>query len=468
MNEHRFDAIVVGSGPAGMAAAIELSRRGLQVVAVDEQSRPGGQIYRAAEGNDAPNLFGKSYTHGLGLIKEFRRQPIDYRPETTLINVGGSYHADVMRHGRVHRLNARAIVLATGAYERPLVVPGWTLPGVMTAGAAQVLAKQSGTVPRGSTVLAGRGPLVWLLAWQYRRLGVPLSAIVTVGSRHTFRQSVGHLPDFLTSDYFREGLRYLTGAYRSTHVMRARRIVRIEGKGSVKGMSWETHGGRSRTIPADTVLLHNGVIPDGRAAGALGCEQQWNERQQYWQPKTDSFCRSSLPGVYVAGDGAGIEGAGAAESSGRLAAVDASIYLGKLPESERRAHAAAHLSDRARHLRGRAFIDALYAPVIADDDLDTETLICRCESVSVAGIAAAVAGGANRLAAIKALTRCGMGPCQGRVCAPSMTALLSERFDIHPTVTGPPSHRFPIKPVALDALATMEFHEADLGLHVRE
>ena len=467
-----FDAIVIGAGPAGMAAATELAGHGASTLLVDEQAQPGGQIYRAAEscGNADADRFGKSYLRGRDLIATFRSQPIDYRPETTVVNITDNFAADIVGQDRLSRVSGDVLIVAAGAYERPLAIPGWTLPGVMTAGAGQILAKQSGIVPSGRIIVAGTGPLIWLLAWQYARMGVRIEAIVTVEADGNFRNAARHLAGFLGSVYVRDGLKYLATAYRTTRIVRARRLRGIQGEKRATGLVLEGRDGRNRTIEADTILLHNGVQPNVNLAGGLGCDLVWNGQQRCWETSTDEWQRTSRHGIYMAGDGSAIAGARVAECSGRIAAVDALWRLGRLARAERDATAAPWAAERDTHLRGRAFVDALYSPVDTMGEADADTMVCRCEGVTLAAVETVLRNAeidsthvSARLNHLKAMTRCGMGSCQGRNCWPSITALMASRLGVDPILVGPPSHRFPTKPLALDALAGFSIADAADG-----
>ena len=176
------DLAIVGAGPAGLAAAVEARAAGLSVVLLDEQPRPGGQIYREVEEvlATAPAraaALGPAYAHGAGLAAAFRASGAAYLPGAMVWQIEPG-RLCYLAEGRVRVLSAGRILIATGALERPVPLPGWTLPGVMTAGAAQILLKTSGLVPEGGTVLMGNGPLLYLIAQQIGAAGGQVSALV--------------------------------------------------------------------------------------------------------------------------------------------------------------------------------------------------------------------------------------------------------------------------------------------------
>ena len=151
---------IIGAGPAGMAAAALADELGLETVLIDEQGSPGGQMYRAIERTEPGTPLGSDYLAGRPLVAALKASRVDYRPNATLWHVDPEGALFLETAGRAETLTARRILLATGALERPVPIPGWTLPGVMTAGASQVLLKSAGLVPEGRVVLAGQGPLL--------------------------------------------------------------------------------------------------------------------------------------------------------------------------------------------------------------------------------------------------------------------------------------------------------------------
>ncbi|MBY0329723.1 MAG: FAD-dependent oxidoreductase, partial [Acetobacteraceae bacterium] len=322
------DLAVIGAGPAGMAAAIEGAALGLSVLVVDEQPGPGGQVFRGIEGAAARDrALGADYARGAALAREFRAAAIDYRPATTL------WHLDPdAEEGAVLSLadargtqeaTARRVILATGAQERPVPIPGWTLPGVMTAGAAQILLKTAGAVPGEPkrTVLAGQGPLLWLLAVQLLRAGAAPALILETrpagGPAGRFglalRGALGGGAGLLA-----KGLALMAEARLAIPVHRATTGLRAEGEGRLRRVAWD--GG---SLPCDTLLLHEGVVPATHVPLALGLEHEWDAAQRCWRPVTDGWGGSSHPLVAIAGDGAGIGGWQAAVAAGRLAGLDA-------------------------------------------------------------------------------------------------------------------------------------------------
>lgn len=464
--DEAYDLAVIGAGPGGLAAATEAAEAGAHVLLLDENGTPGGQIYRAITRNDPQELpfLGRDYWKGKALADSFLAAALDYAPTATAWSLDpapqdrdeeatGLARIGVSLGGAARRIDARAVLLATGAMERPMPVPGWTLPGVMTAGAAQIALKSADIVPTGRVVLAGCGPLIYLLAAQLLDAGTRIVALLDTSDRERRLPALRHLPGFLRSPYLSKGLGLLWKVRRSLKVVSGVTALRITGRGSVEAVTYR-RGGRERTLAADCVLLHQGVVPNINLASAAGCAIEWNATQRAFQPTTDGEGRSSLPGVFVVGDGAGIGGAEHAEVSGRIAARATLRDLGLAPEAGD--DLAALVTQRRRLARGRAFLDNLYLPAEPfRAPQDDETIVCRCEEVTAGQVREAVALGVPGPNQLKTFLRCGMGPCQGRMCALTVSEIMAAERSVSPAEIGVYRLRPPVKPLRLSELAAM-------------
>ncbi|WP_137702099.1 FAD/NAD(P)-dependent oxidoreductase [Marimonas lutisalis] len=452
------DLIVIGAGPAGMAAAAEAGRAGLSVLVLDEQSQPGGQIYRDVE-RVVPlrgDLLGADYAAGLPLAQGLAEQGVSHLNGAVSWAIEEGGRVMFTRAGRAEQAEGRRILLATGALERPMPVPGWTLPGVMTVGAAQILLKQSGVVPE-RAVLAGSGPLIYLTAAQMVRAGVPPLALVETQTRGDALRAARHMGGAL------RGWRYLLkglGLMRELKRAGVQRFVGAEalavmGDDRAEGLRFR-RGGRDHEIACETVLLHHGVVPNTQAARSIGVAHRWDAVQQCFSPVLDEWGRTGVEGVLIAGDGAGIGGAKAAEYAGRLAALQVAEDLGAIT---------AHARDEvARHLRGdlrreraiRPFLDTAYPPYAGAITPEDATLVCRCEEVTAGDIRRFARMGCLGPNQAKAFGRAGMGPCQGRYCGLAVSAILAQETGQSMDETGYYRIRPPLKPVTLGELAAME------------
>lgn len=454
----RYDLVVIGAGPAGLAAASKAADLGLSVALLDEQPRPGGQIYRDVDRASGKRgaILGTDYTSGKELTRAVRHDGIRYISGAVVWAIELGFQISYTRDGRAAQMAGERIILATGALERPMPLPGWTLPGVMTAGAAQILLKQSGVVAR-RAVLVGTGPLLYLIAAQMVRAGRPPLALVETQSRGDFRKAMAHVGGALRGwHYLLKGLGLLR-EIRAANVPRyvgATEIV-VEGETEAEAVAFSSSGRRHR-IPCETVLLHHGVVPNTQAARSIGVSHHWNDAQLCFVPQVDRWGETDVKGVLIAGDGAGIGGAKAAEIAGKLAALKVAEDLGHLSKAQRDAQAGSLLASRARELAVRPFLDAAYPPCPEALTPKDSTIICRCEEVTAGAVRDYARLGCRGPNQAKAFGRPGMGPCQGRYCGLTVTGLLADAHGMTSEEVGYFRVRPPIKPVTLGELAAMD------------
>jgi NADPH-dependent 2,4-dienoyl-CoA reductase/sulfur reductase-like enzyme len=454
------DLAVIGAGPAGIAAACTAAELGLRVTLLDEQGEPGGQIYRAIEtvGARRPQMLdtlGADYAHGVGLTFLLRASAVDYVSRAIVWNVAPDCVVSYSVDGGSRSLRARRLLVATGAIERPVPLPGWTLPGVVTVGGLQILLKAQGLVPEGRVVLAGAGPLLLLLATQYLAVGVQPAAIVETAPRGRYLDAIRHLPAALRApDPLRKGVAMLRTIRASGIPMhRSANDLRIVGNDRAEAIEFQA-AGRRHSIAADVVALHQGVVPNQQVTRLLGCAHDWSAAQRCFHPRRDDWFQTTVAGVSVAGDGGGIAGAKAAELSGRLAALAIAAELGRIDAGERDRRAAADRAALRREQAIRPFLDALYPPspeALAPAD---DVVLCRCEEVTAGQVREAVRLGCLGPNQAKSFLRCGMGPCQGRTCGLAVGEVIAAARGVSPAAVGYFGVRPPLKPLTLGELAT--------------
>jgi NADPH-dependent 2,4-dienoyl-CoA reductase/sulfur reductase-like enzyme len=461
-----YDLVVVGAGPAGMEAARIAASHGLDVLVADENRAPGGQIYRGITTARAADLarLGRDYAAGAGIAEAFARSSATYAPGTTVWSVtpsepetstGTGLDIGISLAGAATFVNARHVVVASGAIERPLPVPGWTLPGVMTAGAAQIALKTAGLVPEGRTIIAGTGPLLYLLAAQLLRAGATITAVLDTTPRGNWRAALPHALDFLRSAYARKGVGLVATVARGTRVFRGMTDFSIHGTARLDSVVMR-RGSEETRIAADLVLLHQGVAPNLNLPLAMGCAYAWDEGRAAFQPTVDEWFGSSLADVSIVGDAAVIVGAAAAALQGAIAGHAVAWRLGKLASDMRDREVAPLRRRLAEAGRGRAFIDRLFRPADRFRRPRGETLVCRCEEVTAARVRETCALGVTGPNQLKAFLRCGMGPCQGRFCGLTVSELIAEERGLPLSEVGYFRPRIPVKPIALAELAALQ------------
>jgi thioredoxin reductase len=457
MNPERVDVVVVGAGAAGMSAAVELAGAGLGVVLLDEQGSPGGQIYRGI--TLAPlsrrDLLGADYAHGNRLAEALAGTAVRYEKGAAVWQVTRDQQVSYLRDGRLQTLQAKAVLLATGAMERPFPIPGWTLPGVMSAGAAQILLKSAGLAPSEPVVLAGCGPLLYLLGWQYLRAGVPIKALVDTTRAEDYWRARRHLFAALRAwPYLRKGLELMRSLQRAGIAQhRGAEQLAVEGDAAATALTF-TVNGQAQRIASRCVLLHQGVVPNIQISQSLRAAHRWDEDQLCFSPVVDGWGALDVPGVYIAGDGAGIGGAQAAALQGRLAALGIAAQLQAISMAQRDRHAAPLRAQLAGQLRIRPFLDRLYQPKEQNRIPADEVMVCRCEEVSAGELRGFVALGCAGPNQAKSFGRCGMGPCQGRLCGLTVTEVIAKARGVSAAQVGYYRIRPPIKPITLGELAS--------------
>ncbi|ABE46230.1 NAD(P)/FAD-dependent oxidoreductase [Polaromonas sp. JS666] len=456
-----FDVVVIGAGPAGMSAAIGLRGQGLSVLVVDEQPAPGGQIWRAVEAvapTPTGRLLGDEYRAGAGLAGRFRGCGAVYEPQTQVWQIEPGWHVYMTRDGRAEVVRANHVVLALGAQERPTPFPGWTLPGVLTVGAGQILLKTSREVPSEPVWVAGSGPLPLLYMAQLLRAGGKIAGWLDTSPPGGWRRALPWAGAALAGwGEISKGLAWLL-EIRAAGVKHVRGVtaVRALGDGHLQEVEYTQADGRTVRAPASVLLSHEGVLPSIHMTQALGCEHSWNAQQVCLMPDLDDWGQTSKPGVYVAGDGANIGGAKAACVRGELVALGIAKRAGRLSPEVAAAHAAPLRRKLSGLLRLRPMLDALYPPRASIFSPPDETIVCRCEELTAGEIRKAAAIGQPGPNQIKAFTRAGMGPCQGRQCGYTVAHIIAAIQNRQVAEVGFYRIRPPLKPLTLGELASLE------------
>ena len=470
MSPLEYDYTIIGAGPAGMAAAITASEHGLRVLILDEQPNAGGQIFRNIEGieknrNSEFSNLGDEYKSGWSLVKEFKKCGADYFNERSVwqIDKDLGIHHDSTTSNRVSSsipsyIKTKNLLIAVGAMERPMPLPGWTLPGVMACTAVDALYKSSGLVPDKDVILAGSGPLLLLIACRLLDAGVHISALLETNQRFAILKALPFLPQALRSfSYLKRGISMIQKIrHAGIPIYTGIKSIEALGKSQFEKVRLK-NGTEFVELSAGILLLHNGVVPNVQITRQLGCEHRWYDLQRYWEPVVDDWGNTSLDGVSIAGDCGRISGSSISEFTGHLAALDTVYKIGAISRGERNRFSHPHRKELSHHKAVRPFLDKLFQPgkswLIPEQK---ETLVCRCEEVTVNDIRQAISMGAQSPDRIKSLVRCGMGPCQARMCGLTVSEILADERNISPEEVGYLKIRSPIKPITLGKLAEID------------
>lgn len=471
------DLVIIGAGPAGLSAAIEARAAGVgSVVVLDEGIAPGGQIFRRYGPGFAvsdAHAAGHEYRDGHALIEQARASGADIRSSTIVWGAWERTLTYVSDETRADTIAARAIVLATGARDRAVAFPGWTLPGVLTAGAAKTMVAIQRVLPGKRILMAGSGPLALAFSAQLREYGANIVEVAEAA------------PAPSLADYAELALNgepsVLGDAARYRMQLSAQRvpfnyatiIVRVEGKSEVEravvarvDRDWRIIPGTERTLEVDTVLLGYGLESNSEMSRLLNCKQRYDRTGGGWLPERDEHMHTSEMGIFAAGDGGGVGGSRSALQQGRIAGIAAAEYLGALSSAD----AAARLAEPQRKLRRInrfvATLNRLYSVGPGLAELATpETLVCRCEERSQRDLESLIGEGLRDVNTIRAQSRIGMGRCQGRNCASHVSATLARLTARNIADIGPPTARPPIKPIPVAAIAArQDQHEAPVQI----
>lgn len=456
------EVAVIGGGPAGISAAVAARECGARVVLVDEYERLGGQFFKHAAGDFKLQNSQLSAEHPAG--KTLRQRLAASGAEVlggTLVWAVFGKMLMLYRDGRSFPLEAGAIVIATGAYDRPVAFPGWTLPGVMTAGGAQSIARTQWVKPGRRILIAGAGPFAMPVAQQVLRTGAEIAAIVEATRPAEWWRYAGSL--WGQWPRFREAFGYWR-SLRSVPVIYGHKVVRALGADGVEAVeiaavdrTWRSIPGTLKRYEADAVAIAYGFLPNIEAADGCGCELRWDRHGQAWFVKHDANMATSVPGVYAAGEITGIAGAAVAMEEGCIAGVGAAEFLKKIKPGEAEKRRRPSVMKRTHLVRFADALNECFGPRPGLwEGLEDATTVCRCEEVTAADVRSCIRAGCSTLKGIKDWTRTGMGPCQGRVCRSLITQLVAQESSTEPSRVQPPRIRPPFKPVPFDAMAQSE------------
>jgi NADPH-dependent 2,4-dienoyl-CoA reductase/sulfur reductase-like enzyme len=449
--------IIVGAGPAGVRAAEALVQAGLRPVVVDEGRRDGGQIYRRQpESFRRPYaaLYGSEAGRAEALHRSFEalRDRIDYRPETLAWGLWEN-ELQVLSGARVEALRFDRLIIASGATDRLMPLPGWHRAGVFSLGAAQIALKAQAAAIGRRVVFLGTGPLLYLVAAQYLKAGAGVAAVLDTAP---FQLRLKALPRLLARPaVLAKGLA-LVARLRRAGVALHSGVTPLEIAGDPESgaaaVTVRSRAGETLTTPCDAVALGYHLRPETQLADLARCAFRFDAETRQWLPVIDRDGRSSVETVYLAGDGARLLGADGAEAAGRLAALALLADTGHAGFDAEMARLRRRLQQMDRFRRGLAA--AFPWPAAAAQTLPDETVVCRCETITAGTLRSAARElGACELNRSKALTRVGMGRCQGRYCGHAAAEIVAAAAGVPLEQVGRLRGQAPVKPLPIEATA---------------
>ncbi len=466
MNKRRVQAAVIGSGLSGIVAAGRLAAHGIDVWVMDENFHVGGQILRAIPENlgsrpgDHSDSVGKI---GIRFIESLKQRKLRVLNRTRVLGIYPGPELLVEENETdVFIVSADTVLLAPGARERFLPFKGWTLPGVLATGAVQVLIKSSGVLPADPLLIGGSGLFLLAVAYEVLRGRGRVQAII---DQKPFLEKAAILgPSLRHISKLGEGARFLFRIYGSGVPVHSRtRIVEARGRGALEEVvvarvdaEGNPVSARERIFRTQGLAVGYGFVPNIELADLAGCKLEYDTGKGGWVVKVGENLETSRQNVFAAGEITGIAGALKSVNEGEIAALSILNRLEKIGGAESAAGLKRLNRQRAGHLRFGVHFNSLNRiPIEALKSIPDETIVCRCEDVTIGDIRRAIAEGYDTPEALKVAVRASMGDCQGRTCSPVIYDLLALMTRKPPDAFRPFSVRPPIKPVSIGTLANL-------------
>jgi len=460
------ELVVVGAGPAGIESALIASQAGVEVILIDTSPKPGGQYFkqlpepfksddRSDHQDKAQRLFQRL---GSSSIRVFNDTLVWGIFEGTK---PGSWCLALYGPGAPQRVNSRAIVLATGAFDCSIPFPGWDLPGVITAGAALTMVKNQRVLPGKRVVLSGTGPLLFASAALLVQAGAEVVGVCE-SSANLLRRGLPYLPAVWGQwGRMREGMGYIKTL--ASHRVPYRFGWAVTSAGGGNRVSEATMAKLDRngipipqsqvTRAVDSVVVGYSLVPATELCRLLDCDLVFEPGRGGFIPRRDEEMETSCSGIYAVGDCAGIGGAEMALIEGRIAGTSAAVRLGHLTKRSAYEVTSRERIALRREQRFAKLLGDLFSPPAGLFTLaETDTMICRCEQVTLRQIREAISYGAQTVGDVKNLVRTGMGNCQGRTCGSMVAQILAAESgrtleDVRYFNIRPPLHPLPLEVV---------------------
>ena len=458
-----YDVIIIGAGPSGVKSALTCSKKGLKVLIIDSNGNSGGQIYRAPPKSYIKKSK-KTLEENLIQIKfseDLKRNNIDTAYNHTVWQVSPGFKIDAFNENGTIQWNTKNLIVATGTYEKIIPFDGWTTPGVIGLAASTILLKAHQTIPGNKIVLAGNGPLLISVAYYILKFGGKVDAIVDTSSKFEWIKSMISL--IFNPKNFIQGISWILKIIFSRVPIYSNSLINKVSK-IENGISVEIQNIKNKQIKkltTEVLAVGHGLTPSTDISRLLKINHTYNDLKGGWIPRLDKYFRSSMQGLYITGDGAGISGAIPAEDKGELAAYallkDQNIIIEK-EFTNKTSRIIKRLNRYEIFAKGIAKLN--FTPKDLINNISENTILCRCEDITKRDIINAVNNGAKNLNQIKSWTRFGMGPCQGRTCQYSVAKVASEELKCNVKDLDYLTGRTPLRPFPLDkAIGDFEYDE---------
>lgn len=435
-----FELAVIGAGPGGMEATIKAAGHGVKTVLIDNYHNPGGQYFMRIPADFKVDYENKTETAGRKLVSEALNTS-----SLKILNclVWGLFQEPdnswlVALYGQKapKYIKAKHLILATGSYDMPVAFPGWTLPGVVTSGGTLVLLKNQRVAPGKRAVVSGTGPLLFSVAAHLIEAGVEVVAVCE--ANHILPRGIKYAFTMLKQwDRLTEGVKYMkTILGAKTPYKVGWSIVEARGKDAVEQAVIAKVDKTGKPIPetekvfdVDLVVSGFTLTPNTGLPRMIDCEMAYQAGKGGWIPVRDADFQTSIPNVYVVGDGAGVGGAENARLEGKIAGLAVARNSGHLSAARAKQFRSEIQDELHQQQRFGGLLSDLFSPpagllsLLKDD-----TIVCRCEEITLGEIKDAIQMGARSIGEVKMLTRTGMGNCQGRMCEHTVAAIIADQL----------------------------------------
>jgi len=473
MTIEEVDVAVIGAGAAGLSAAGEAAKLGARVALVDDNHYPGGQYFRQPSPQNYKHqnsTSSKDTERFSALLADIDTTLVDYRPGATVWDINAPLTLGLADGKRSCRIRASAIVIAAGARDYVVPFPGWTLPGVITAGGLQNLIKGMGVVPATPVVVAGSGPLILVAAANLVSAGIDVAAVVEATNRPwgIVREAGKLIRD---RSNLQLAIKYLRRLHKANiPVLRGYGVIAANGSVCLKSVDiapinrdGKFERSKTRQITAKTMVIGMGLTPSLELARLIGVDEISLPLRGGSNIVTDEKLMTSVQGVFAAGDGASIGGVELSLVEGRIAGIHAAIHAGMSVSKQAESTLSRDLSKHKSLCKFRTGLEQIFRNNVDWTDLLTpETIICRCEDVTLDELNQCKAKGWTSPLQLKAATRIGMGRCQGRNCLGTLAALTANPTSDAETYRAMPRTRQPARPILLSDLLHEKLADPEL------